>query len=139
MLTLKKLTRSIKGTDHNPILSLAEKTHDTTFSPPEDATPSLYDELGHLVNAQTAKKHSELVWEIISNAFRYSREQGPSIPPQSSLMDFFRSEVKEKRLDDASSKLVLQMARMWGDFVGEPVEKQSLRFFWLEECIEGGR
>lgn len=26
---------------------------------------------------------------------------------------------------------------MWGDFVGEPIEKQSLRFFWLEECIEG--
>lgn len=115
-MTLKKLTRSVKGTHNNPILNLAEKTQDTTFSPPEDATPSLYDELGHLVEAKTAKKHSELVWEIISNAFKYSREQGPSIPPQSSLMDFFRSEVKAKRLDDASSKLVFQMARMWGDF-----------------------
>ncbi|KAF6230167.1 hypothetical protein HO133_004506 [Letharia lupina] len=127
----------IHGTDHNPILDLAEETHATTFSPPEDAKPSLYDELGHLVEGQTAKKHSELVWEIISNAFRYSRENGPSIPPQSSLMDFFRSEVKGKGLNDVSSKLILQMARMWGDFVGEPIEKQSLRFFWLEECIEG--
>lgn len=136
--TTKKLIRSMKGTDHNPILDLAEKTRDTTFSPPENATPSLYDELGHLVEAQTAKKHSELVWEIISNAFKYSRENGPSIPPQSSLMDFFRSEVEGKGLDDASSKLIFQMARMWGDFVGEPIEKQSLRFFWLEECIEGG-
>ncbi|CAF9909209.1 MAG: hypothetical protein ALECFALPRED_005411 [Alectoria fallacina] len=126
-----------RGTDHNPILDLAEKTYDTTFSPPEDATPSLYDELGKLVEGQTAKKHSELVWEIISNAFKYSRENGPSIPPQSSLMDFFKSEVKGKNLDDASSKLIFQMARMWGDFVGEPIEKQSLRFFWLEECIEG--
>ena len=54
-------------------------------------------------------------------------------------MDYFRSEVKGKKLDDASSKLVFQMARMWGDFVGEPIEKQSLRFFWLEECIEGGK
>lgn len=127
----------IHGTDHNPILSIAEKTHDTTFSPPEDAPPSLYDESGHLVESQTAKKHSELVWEIISNAFKYSRENGPSIPPQSSLMDFFESEVKGKGLDDASAKLIFQMARMWGDFVGEPIEKQSLRFFWLEECIEG--
>lgn len=54
-------------------------------------------------------------------------------------MDFFRSEAKRRELDDASCKLVFQMARMWGDFVGEPIEKQSLRFFWLEECIDGGQ
>ena len=54
-------------------------------------------------------------------------------------MDFFKGEVKRRQLDDASSQLILQMARMWGDFVGEPIEKQSLRFFWLEECIEGGK
>ena len=99
----------------------------------------MYDELGHLVEGRTAKEHSELVWEIISNAFKYSRENGPLIPPQNSLMDFFKSEVQAKGLDDASSKLIFQMARMWGDFVGEPIEKQSLRFFWLEECIEGGK
>lgn len=129
----------MKGTDHNPIVDFAKETHDITFSPPEDATPSLYDELGHLVESQTARKHSELVWEIISNAFKYSRENGSSIPPQSSLMDFFRSEAKRRELDDASSKLIFQMACMWGDFVGEPIEKQSLRFFWLEECIDGGQ
>jgi len=28
---------------------------------------------------------------------------------------------------------------MWGDFVGEPIEKQSMKYFWLEECIEGGK
>ena len=53
-------------------------------------------------------------------------------------MDFFKSEVQAKGLDDQTSRLVLQMAQMWGDFVGEPIEKQSLKFFWLEECIEGG-
>ena len=58
--------------------------------------------------------------------------------PEESLMDFFKAKVEEKELDSRSSKIVLQMARMWGDFVGEPIEKQSLKFFWLEECIEGG-
>ena len=53
-------------------------------------------------------------------------------------MDFFKSEVLARGLDDFSSKVVLQMAHVWGDFVGEPIEKQSLKFFWLEECIEGG-
>jgi predicted NAD/FAD-dependent oxidoreductase len=26
---------------------------------------------------------------------------------------------------------------MWGAFVGSPIQTQSLRFFWLEECIDG--
>ena len=26
---------------------------------------------------------------------------------------------------------------MWGAYVGSPVERQSLKFFFLEECIEG--
>ena len=55
-----------------------------------------------------------------------------------SLLDFFEAKTQEERLSDDSVKLVLQIARMWGDFVGEPIEKQSLKYFWLEECIEGG-
>lgn len=34
---------------------------------------------------------------------------------------------------------LLWMAEMWGAFVGGTVDKQSLRYFWLEECIEGGK
>jgi predicted NAD/FAD-dependent oxidoreductase len=26
---------------------------------------------------------------------------------------------------------------MWGAFVGSPIQRQSLKFFWLEECIDG--
>ena len=33
---------------------------------------------------------------------------------------------------------VLWMAEMWGAFVGDPIQKQSLKYFWLEECIDGG-
>ncbi|KAK5150390.1 hypothetical protein LTR16_012680, partial [Cryomyces antarcticus] len=29
------------------------------------------------------------------------------------------------------------MAEMWGAFVGTSIQRQSLKFFWLEECIEG--
>ncbi|KAI9678030.1 MAG: hypothetical protein M1817_005974 [Caeruleum heppii] len=32
---------------------------------------------------------------------------------------------------------LLWMAEMWGAFVGDPVQRQSLKYFWLEECIEG--
>ena len=83
-------------------------------------------------------KLSALTWGIIADAFSYCSDHKASIPPEKSLMDFFKSEVQAKGLDDQTSKLVLQMAQIWGDFVGEPIEKQSLKFFWLEECIEGG-
>ena len=129
----------IHGTVRNPILELANELKQTTLSPPEDAARSVYDELGDMVKAETAIKYSELVWGIIADAFKYSNEHHNSIPPEKSLLDFFESEVKDKGLDEASSKLVFQMAHIWGDFVGEPIEKQSLRFFWLEECIEGGK
>lgn len=29
------------------------------------------------------------------------------------------------------------MAEMWGSFIGSPITSQSLKFFWLEECIDG--
>ncbi len=91
------------------------------------------------MDERTATQHSELVWGIIGEGFKYSNQNTASIPPEMSLMDYLKSAVKEKGLSDASSKLVFQMARMWGDFVGEPIEKQSMKYFWLEECIEGGK
>lgn len=36
-------------------------------------------------------------------------------------------------------ELVLGMAEMWGAYVGDRVELQSLKYFYLEDCIEGGR
>lgn len=120
-------------------MDLAKQTGGTTFSPPDLATPSVYDESGQRVDEKAAIEKSELVWAIIGEAFKYSSKNNTSIPPEDSLMDFFKRMVKEKNLDEVSCNLVLQMARMWGDFVGEPIEKQSLKYFWLEECIEGGK
>ena len=53
-------------------------------------------------------------------------------------MDYFLSSLKDQKLGEASSSLVLQMARIWGDYIGDPIEKQSLKYLWLEECIDGG-
>jgi len=39
---------------------------------------------------------------------------------------------------DNQHKILLQMAEIWGGFVGSPVTRQSLKFLWLEECVTGG-
>lgn len=36
-------------------------------------------------------------------------------------------------------ELVLGMSQMWGTYVGDGVELQSLKYFYLEDCIAGGR
>lgn len=38
--------------------------------------------------------------------------------------------------DEKRTKL-LQLARGWGAYIGSPIDRQSLKFFWLEECLEG--
>lgn len=90
------------------------------------------------MSQEKAKEHSELVWGIIADAFKHSNADSASIPSSKSLLDFFREKLKEKDIEDESKKLVLQMCRIWGDFVGDVIEKQSLKYFWLEECIDGG-
>ena len=38
---------------------------------------------------------------------------------------------------DRRKELVLQMAHLWGAFVGTSVARQSLRAFWLEKSLDG--
>ena len=58
-------------------------------------------------------------------------------------MDFVTERAKNKYSDepaderDRKRRLLLQEAEMWGAFVGGAIQRQSLKFFWLEECIEG--
>ncbi|KAI9819708.1 MAG: hypothetical protein M1832_003942 [Thelocarpon impressellum] len=45
-----------------------------------------------------------------------------------------------KRIGPLSEELrqkVLWVSEVWGAYVGEPIGSQSLKYFWLEECIDG--
>jgi hypothetical protein len=82
------------------------------------------------------------MWGIIVQAFKYSAENTSTIDPGRSLHDFFKEKVVEEFPDeinqDLQRKIVMQMSELWGGFVGSSVTKQSLKFFWLEECVNGG-
>ena len=85
---------------------------------------------------------SDVMWGIIIKAFQYSAENTATIEPDKSLYDYFVEKISEVIPPGVDSerkrKTILQMAEMWGGFVGSPVTKQSLKFFWLEECVSGG-
>ncbi|MCJ1402281.1 hypothetical protein MMC11_005501 [Xylographa trunciseda] len=124
----------IHGTDHNPILDLAKETNTVASLIGEKS--GTFDELGEYMDEKKAERLSELVWGIIADAFKYSNDSS-SIPPDRSLRDFFVEELEEKDLSQEDKKIVLQIAQMWGAFIGDPIERQSLKYFWLEECIDG--
>ncbi|KAK0635890.1 hypothetical protein B0T17DRAFT_485278 [Bombardia bombarda] len=130
----------IHGTVDNPIMDLAKETETAVGS--WDNRSYVFDEDGELFSLEDGTKYSTIVWNIIEDAFEYSNKQGSDIDSDKSLLDFFREQVTIKipETEDGYAKkrhVVLQLSELWGAFVGSPIDKQSLKFFWLEECIDG--
>ncbi|KAM7207562.1 hypothetical protein V8F20_002040 [Naviculisporaceae sp. PSN 640] len=127
----------IHGTKSNPILELARETN--TELDGEQSTSFIFDEDGELLPTEDGSKR---MWDILTEAFDFSNRSGSEIDPSKTLRDYFEEHVKDKIPDtedghEKKRQIVLQSADTWGSFVGSPIEKQSLKFLWLEECIGG--
>lgn len=132
----------IHGTDDNPMLDLAKQTGTAVGT--WDLTSYVFNEEGSLLPVHEGEKYATLVWDIIQDAFIHSNKSSADIDDSISLLDFFKEKVVEKIPESEDNfqkkrETVLQMSEMWGTFVGSAVGRQSLKFFWLEECIEGGK
>ncbi|OQO10015.1 hypothetical protein B0A48_04370 [Cryoendolithus antarcticus] len=134
----------IHGTDDNPIMKLAQQTGTQLHSWDEEHQ-AVFDAEGLEVDPVEAAEFTRLIWDdgLVAAAFKYSNEHGSEIPASTSLYDFFVERAAKLFTDldaEAASRKrerFLQTASMWGAYVGSATHKQSLRFFWLEECIEG--
>ena len=87
---------------------------------------------------ETAQKLNDIIWDIISEAFAYSNKNCADIPPNLSLKSFFEERLSTMNLDVSGKALIMQMAEMWGSFIGDHWQQQSLKWFWLEVCLEIG-
>jgi hypothetical protein len=121
--------------ESNPISKLAAKTN-TVLHEWEDRH-AVIDSTGHRMDDAEAETYSEIGWEIVAQAFKYSDSSSRTIDPQKSLWDYFKEEVPKRESDPAKIAEILKMAARWGAFVGDPIERQSLKFFFLEETIDG--
>ena len=131
----------IHGTENNPILDLAKQTHTTVDS--WTTRSYLYDQHGERLPLEESEDYSTKMWNIIEDAYKFSNKNSSKINPEENLYDFFRQRSGTVISDDdanseARREVLLQTAELWGAFVGGPIQRQSLRFCWLEECLEGG-
>ncbi|KAI1360702.1 flavin-containing amine oxidoreductase [Xylaria arbuscula] len=130
----------IHGTNNNPIMELAQSTNTLTGS--WTAKTSVVDETGKMLPPDEAEVYSDMMWEIIGAAFTYSNRNTSTISPDESLLDFFNRELARRIPENSPDwekkhKIMSQIAESWGAYVGNHVFSQSLKYFWLEECIDG--
>ncbi|KAI9784649.1 MAG: hypothetical protein M1839_001871 [Geoglossum umbratile] len=139
----------IHGTENNPIMNLATKTKTEIHS--WDIRSIVFDESGHLMDEKRSTFFWDLMWTIINDAFKHSNNEAATISDSESLYDFFVMRSKDlfpiplvdtdkgvtTNQQKENQALLLKMAQSWGAFVGDPVDRQSLKFFWMEECCDG--
>ena len=130
----------IHGTEHNPIVHLAEKARSTTVAC--GAVHSICDSRGVWLSSNTARRYYEEVWEILEMAIDKSRKETASLPDSAKMMDFFRQEVERRRSQakqpEDYESLMVQIVEMWGAFMGSECETQGLKNMSLDAGLEGG-
>ena len=134
--------RADKGsTGYNPIVELAKETGTPLHLWKENTL--MFDGKGRMVAPSEANKTLKRVWEILEEAIEHSTNHNEELHPSASLYSFFenwcdrafqRGDITGQEVD-----LVLGMSQMWGAYVGDRVERQSLKYFFLEDCIAGGK
>ena len=115
--------------------TLAEATNTTTTDFEEELLFIAAD--GKPVSRVVANKISDFLWASIEEAFEYSNAHKDTISPDKSLLDFFRERVDGTDFTPEEKELFIETSRLWGVYVGDGVDRQSLKFFCLEECIDG--
>ena len=124
----------VHGTKENPIADLAAASGTVMCAIPEHTL--VFSPSGTVVSDDKVNTGLDRVWELISDAFRESNRRGDLIDPKTSLKDYFLDRLSDG--DESERSLILMLAEQWGGFIGDEWHKQSLRWFWLEECLDGG-
>ena len=118
-------------------MELAQDTDSKLCSPRENTC--VYDSNGVPMNDERALDGSTTLWRILSDAFKKSNENCSSIDPNITLKDYLKERLLTSTLDEGLQQDVLELAETWGAYNGDPFEKQSLKWVWLEECLDGGK
>lgn len=100
---------------------------------------TVFDTKGEVLPDKDAKDAFEATWGIIEKAFEHSDKNKDTIDPSRSLFNFFEEMVPTVTSDPLKQSMILEICNEWGAFVGDSIKGQSLKFFFLESTIDGGK
>ncbi len=99
----------------------------------------LFDGDGNHVDPARAMHLQELVWSLFKESFGYSLKHGSEISADDSLHRYIRKRIAECDVPDSDRELLVQLSQMWGDYTGDPIQRQSLKYVWTETVCGGGK
>ena len=118
-------------------MSIAQATKSVALDP--EGKMIMLSPEGHLIDEEIASKIREFVSESVAEAFQYSNQQKENISAKTSVLSFFQEKLDDTDFSDAEKQLCLELLRFEGAGIGESIERQSLKFFSLEEHPDQGK
>lgn len=125
------------GTQNNPIIDISKLSKAITHE--WGSRQTIFSTAGTPHDDKTIDKITNCLWNIIDEAFEHSRINKYNIPANESLLDFILKKLETANLDQHEKDACLEMSKLWGAYVGDSIQSQSLRFLFLEECLEGSK
>lgn len=120
----------------HPIMKLANRTNSPLHLWNDDIR--LFDSDGNSVEPSRALKLQRLIWGIFEESFAYSVEHSSEISAADSLYDYVRNCLAELDVPDQDRRTIAQLSQLWGDYIGDPITRQSLKYVWMEVVCTGG-
>ncbi|PGH00943.1 hypothetical protein GX51_05492 [Blastomyces parvus] len=125
----------IHGTQNNPIADLSNSSKTITHA--WGGLQNVIDTSGEPLDERLIRKISDFIWTTVEDAYEYSRLNKEIIPADKSLFDFIKEQLEKAEFSEAEKEKCIELSKLWGSYIGSPIDRQSLRFFFLEECLEG--
>ncbi|GAD94839.1 hypothetical protein THITE_2109024 [Paecilomyces variotii No. 5] len=104
--------------ENNPLLEIAIDENVALHRWGTDV--QVYDSSRNLIDTSRATYISQLRRAIIRDAIEYSKKHKDKIPKSTSLLDYFVERAAQEQFpdNDQDRKLLLEMAEVWGGFIG---------------------
>ena len=103
----------------------------------DDPDSIVYDAAGYQLSAQKANKCAGFVEDAFDGAIKYSKEHSSMINSRRSVFDYVREKVRRSNFNAEHKSICEQMVFAYNSEIGDPIETQSLKFFYLEDGIDG--
>ncbi|KAH7398600.1 hypothetical protein BKA66DRAFT_407536 [Pyrenochaeta sp. MPI-SDFR-AT-0127] len=121
--------------ENQPIMKLAKQTNTPIHVWNDDIR--LFNSDGNPVEPAKALRLQELIWTFFEDSFTYSVEHGSEIPTSASLYQYVRKRIAECAVSDDDRELLAGLSQMWGNYTGDAIQRQSLKYCWTEIVRDG--